>query len=327
MDGSRVIDDLGSAVSDESFPEVDLALRRGRHIDRDDTTWYAFLLDAQAVLETFYRRFGCELVHKSDGYFYLLPVTDQLGKRQLSVPEMLVGQALALLYLDPRTVQSGGVVTRDDVLTHLAGVMGTDGLMRAMNPKKRRLDERVAQEAVRARVAEGLRKLSVAGFIELGEGDSVRLRSALMRFAEPVRGSEAPEEALAKLVARGEVMLEPEFETDPDAETPFEAEADASSDDASSDDTGSDDTGSDDTGSDDTGSDDASSDDTGSDDTGSDDYTMPFDEHEHDDMPWDSVSEDAVNEDAVNEDAVSEDHAGGNHRAPREDDATHEEHE
>lgn len=218
METSRVIDDLGTAVLDESFPEVDLALRRGRHIDRDDSTWYAFLLDAQAVLETFYRRFGCELVHKSDGYFYLLPLTDQLGKRQLSVPEMLVGQALALLYLDPRTVQSGGVVTKDDVLAHLAGVMGTDGLMRALNPKKRRLDERVAQEAVRARVAEGLRKLAGAGFIELLEGDSVRLRSALMRFAEPVRGSEAPEEALAKLVANGEVMLEPEFDTDPDAD-------------------------------------------------------------------------------------------------------------
>lgn len=224
MQSNRVIDDLGVAVSDESFPEVDLALRRGRHIDRDDSTWYSFLMDAQAVLESFYRRFGCELVHKSDGYFYLLPVTDQLGKRQLSVAEMLVGQALALLYLDPRTVQSGGVTTRDDVLAHLASVMGTDGLMRALNPKKRRLDERVAQETVRARVAEGLRKLASYGFIELLEGDNVRLRSALMRFAEPVRGSETPEEALAQLVAKGEVMLEPEFETDPDHDDDRDAE-------------------------------------------------------------------------------------------------------
>lgn len=216
METSRVIDDLGIAVSDESFPEVDLALRRGRHIDRDDATWYAFLLDAQAVLETFYRRFGCELVHKSDGYFYLLPVTDQLGKRQLSVSEMLVGQALTLLYLDPKSVQSGGVVAKDEVLAHMAAVMGTDGLMHAFNPKKRRLDERVAQETVRTRVAEGLRKLAAAGFIELLEGDSLRLRSALMRFAEPVRGSEAPAEALAKLVLRGEVMLEPDFDVEPD---------------------------------------------------------------------------------------------------------------
>src|SRR5690606_12554044 len=134
--------------------------------------------------------------------------SDGLGKRQLSAPEMLVGQALALLYLDPRTVQSGGVVTRDDVLGHMASVMTTDGLVQAFNPKRRRLDERVAQETVRGKVTEGLRKLANGGFIEQLEGDSIRLRSALMRFADPVRTSESPAQALAKLVARGEVMLE-----------------------------------------------------------------------------------------------------------------------
>ncbi len=202
------IDDIGTAVSEDVFPDVDLALRRGRHIDRDDTQWYAFLIDAQGVLEEFYRRFGCELVHKSEGYFYLLPTSDRLGKRQLSAPEMLVGQALALLYLDPSTVQNGGVVTRDDVLGHMASVMGTDALMRAFNPNKKRIDERVAQEAVRNKVAEGLRKLGASGFVEVLDNNAVRLRSALMRFAEPVRGSESPADALAKLVARGEVLLE-----------------------------------------------------------------------------------------------------------------------
>lgn len=219
MDDTRTLD-LGAAILDDHFPEVDLALRRGRHIDRDDGAWYALLTDAQLALETFYRRYGCELVHKSDGYFYLLPTTDQLGKRQLSVPEMLVGQALALLYLDPKTVQSGGVVTRDEVLAHMAAVMGTDGLMQAFNPKKRRLDERVAQETVRQKVADALRKLDLGGFIEVVDSDHVRLRAALMRFAEPVRGSDAPAEALAKLVARGEVMLEPEFGPDEDEAPP-----------------------------------------------------------------------------------------------------------
>ncbi len=232
MQSTTSIDDLGSAVQDDCFPEVDLALRRGRHIDRDDNAWYAFLIEAQAVLEPFYRRFGCELVHKSDGYFYLLPTTDQMGKRQLSVPEMIVGQALALLYLDPKTLASGGVVTRDDVLSHMAAVMTADGLVATFNPGKRRVDERLAQENVRARVAEGLRKLGQGGFIELLEGDALRLRAALMRFAEPVRGSESPAEALAKLVARGEVVLDaiaPERaeaespETSPDAAPPDQA--------------------------------------------------------------------------------------------------------
>ena len=85
---------LGDVVADELFPDLDLALRRGRHIDREDTLWYTFLVDAQALLEAFYRRFGCELIHPADGYFYLLPTGDKLGRRHLSVPEMLVGQAL-----------------------------------------------------------------------------------------------------------------------------------------------------------------------------------------------------------------------------------------
>lgn len=214
MDASGRFTDIGSVVLDDDFPDVDLALRRGRHIDRDDAAWYAFLVEAQAVLEPFYRRYGCELVHKSDGYFYLLPTGERLGRRQMSLAEMLVGQALALLYLDPNTVQSGGVVGRDDVLSHMASVMGTDGLMAAFNPKKKRLDERVAQENVRARVSEGLRKLASGGFIEALEGDAFRLRSALMRFAEPVRASDSPAEALRQLVAKGEVVLEPGAEDD-----------------------------------------------------------------------------------------------------------------
>jgi chromosome partition protein MukE len=222
----KAFSDIGAAVLDEQFPEVDLALRRGRHIDREDAPWYGFLLEAQAVLEPFYRRFGCELIHKSDGYFYLLPVNDKLGRRQLTSSEMLVGQALALLYLDPSTVRSGGLVTRQDVLGHMAQVMGTDGLMGAFNPKKKRLDERVAQETVRTRVAEGLRKLAAGGFVEALEGDSYRLRSALMRFAEPVRSSDSPAEALRKLVEKGEAVLTDKSEDDAEDEATREEHGD-----------------------------------------------------------------------------------------------------
>jgi chromosome partition protein MukE len=106
---------LGDAVQDEHFPDVDMALRRGRHVDREDVGWYSLLIDAQEHLEPFYRRFGCELVHASEGYFYLLPTAERLGRRHLSVPEMLVGQTLALLYLDPATLQQGGAVTRSSM--------------------------------------------------------------------------------------------------------------------------------------------------------------------------------------------------------------------
>ena len=85
---------LGDAVLDENFPAVDLALRRGRHIDRDDVAWFGFLSDAADVLEPFYRRFGAELVYRSDGFYYLLPTNEGLTTRHLSVAEMLVGQAV-----------------------------------------------------------------------------------------------------------------------------------------------------------------------------------------------------------------------------------------
>lgn len=198
---------IGEAISDESFPEVDLALRRGRHIDRDDGSWYALLADGQSLFEDFYRRFDCELVHKSDGYFFLLPTGDRLGRRQLSVAEMLVGQALALLLLEPSTVERGGVIPREDVLAQLVTVMGAEALTRALNPKKRRRDERVAEETVRSKVAEAIRRLVQLGFVESIDQERLRLRSALMRFAEPVRQADGGGEALRELVALGEVAL------------------------------------------------------------------------------------------------------------------------
>jgi chromosome partition protein MukE len=214
---------LQDAIEADAFPEVDLALRRGRHIDRDDAAWYAFLLDAQPWLEALYRRFGCELVHRTDGYFYLLPTSDRLGRRHLSSGEMLVGQALTLLYLDPATVEHGGVLTREQVLAQLAGVMGAEALVRALNPKRKRYDERVAEEGVRNKVAEALRRLATLGFVEVVDEARVRLRPALMRFAEPARDTAAPEKALERLVAAGELVL---TEAEDGADDPEDTEAD-----------------------------------------------------------------------------------------------------
>jgi len=202
----RTYTELQEVVLDPSFPEVDLALRRGRHIDREDFAWYTLLTDAQDHLETFYRRYGCELVHKADGYYYLLPTGEKISRRQLGAGDMLVGQALALLYLDPSTIERGGRVTAEDVVAQLAVVLGAEALVRAFHTKKKRYDERVAQKAVRTKVADGIRHLAALGFVEVGD-DSLRLRPALLRFAEPVRGAGQPAAALAKLVADGEIAL------------------------------------------------------------------------------------------------------------------------
>lgn len=210
---------LEQVIEDEHFPEVDLALRRGRHIGRDDGTAYDYLVDAQALLEPFYRRFGCELVQRSDGYFYLLPSADQLGRRHLSAGEMLVGQTLALMYLDPASLQQGGAVDREALLQRLSGLVGAKVLFRTLSPRKRKYDERVAAETVRAQVGESLRRLADLGFVELVDGARLRLRPALMRFAEPVRGLADVGVALERLVVRGEVLL---------GETPDDPEEDES---------------------------------------------------------------------------------------------------
>jgi chromosome partition protein MukE len=220
--GYRQLEDV---ITDESFPEVDLALRRGRHIHKGDERWYDFLNDAQPYLETFYRRYGCELEQRSDGYYFLLPLTDSLGKRHLGVPEMIVGQGLALCFLDPSSVQSGGVITREELLNQLASVMGTDALMQTLNPKRKRADERVMQRTVRLKVAEALRKLAQLGFVELVDAEQLRLWPSLMRFAEPVRGLDAPSEALKRLIERGEVSLGPGDEEVAEADAAVEADA------------------------------------------------------------------------------------------------------
>lgn len=202
---------LEEALDDEHYPEVDLALRRGRHIGRDDGTMYDYLVDAQARLEVFYRRFGCELIQQSDGYFYLLPSGDRLGRRQLSAGEMLVGQTLALLYLDPATLQHGGIVGREALLQRLSALLGTDVLVRTLDPRRARrgkYDERVAAEVVRAKIGDALRRLADLGFVDLLDDTRLRLRSALMRFAEPVRGLSDRSTALERLVRVGEVVLD-----------------------------------------------------------------------------------------------------------------------
>lgn len=198
---------LEAVIADDHFPDVDLRLRRGRHVGRDDGSDYEYLVDAQSLLEPFYRRFGCELVQRSDGYFYLLPSGDRLGRRHLSVGEMLVGQTLALLYLDPATLQHRGIVTRELLLQRLSGLLGTEALLRTLNPRKRKYDERIAGETARNQVGEALRKLSDLGFVDLLDEVQLRLRPALMRFAEPVRSLQDQPAAMQRLIASGEVLL------------------------------------------------------------------------------------------------------------------------
>jgi chromosome partition protein MukE len=79
--------------------------------------------------------------------------------------------------------------------------------VRTLSPRKRKYDERVAAETVRTQVGEALRRLADLGFVDLVDGVRLRLRPALMRFADPVRGVQDLNGALERLVARGEALL------------------------------------------------------------------------------------------------------------------------
>lgn len=210
---------LADVIQDPVFPDVDLALRRGRHIDLDAPEWFAFLAEAQHWLETFYRRFGCELIRVTDGYFYLLPSGDRLGRRQLTRGEMLVGQGLALMYLDPATLKASGVVPLAQLLELMASLVGQDRLVVTLSARRNRpQDARIAEETARKEVTKALRVLERLGFVERRRDDLLRLRAPLMRFADPVRGLTDPARALAQLVERGEVTIEDDTGDDDDVD-------------------------------------------------------------------------------------------------------------
>lgn len=200
---------LQDVVEDELFPAVDMALRKGRHVDQSDMDQYTFLVDAQALLEPFYRRYGCELVKSPDGYFYLVPLGPGLPRRTLRPGAMLAGQVLALLYLDPTTVQNAGLVERAAVLELLASLVGEEQLLVALNPRrKKRTAHHKDEELVRDELDRGLRTLEELGFLDAVEGERLRLRAPLLRFADPVRTLEDPAAALARMVAGGQAFLE-----------------------------------------------------------------------------------------------------------------------
>lgn len=209
---------LEEVVTDPLFAEIDTDLREGRHVNSDETERYGFLRDAQAQLEGFYRQYDCELRRATDGFFYLMPNGDRLGRRRLTAAEMLAGQSLALLYLDPQTARSRGVITSAQVVQRLETLVGRDRLVAELLPRRKRLDERVAQDAVREEIAKALRGLAGLGFVDSAGTEEIRLCPALLRFAEPIRGLEDRREALERLIAEGEVERDEADETHNDME-------------------------------------------------------------------------------------------------------------
>jgi chromosome partition protein MukE len=204
---------LEEVIAHELFPKADVQLRRGVHISNDEEELYSYLLDAIEILEPFYERFGAELIRKEEGFFYLLPRGEQFGKKQLDAAEMLVGQILALMRLDPSNIATGGEIDAGIVLKTMNGLLDTEKIFMGMFPRRKKFIEAEAAKEIRKRVPISLRRLSNLGFLIALPLNRYRLCSSLMRFVDPVRTATDHSEALKELIEFGEIAFE-DFEED-----------------------------------------------------------------------------------------------------------------
>lgn len=215
---------LEEVIADPLFARADLELRRGRHIGSDyDPFLFDFLTTAKSFLDAFYERYEAVLLARAEGYFYLLPdrlaVPPPLGQRKLTAMDMLVGQALALMRLDPKWLESNLRIPDMAVLGLLEQILGEERLLRFI-PRRRGKDTDQDARKLREAFAAALRSLERQCFIKR-EGRTetavVKPLVAIMRFSDPVRTSADLDIALESLIANGQIA-EGGDDADADAE-------------------------------------------------------------------------------------------------------------
>lgn len=199
---------LERAIIDPLFPLLDLRLRAGGHIDSDEIAAYEYLEQAAEWLESFYEGYDCRLVHGTEGFWYLLSEGDLLGHRRLSVAEMLVGQVLALIRMDPAWLSDTGWVPRSKVLEALEHLLGRERLAALLAPRSRVREHHADDRKIRDAVDKALNGLESLGFVQQRRETAELIpRRSLMRFVAPVRDAGDPRAALERLVQQGEIEL------------------------------------------------------------------------------------------------------------------------
>lgn len=208
---SIAFNSLEAVIADPLFPEVDVGLRSGRHYNLDgDVREYEFLQGAEDGLRSFYRRYGCRLSHGAEGYYYLLADGALLGQRRLSVAEMLVGQTLALMRMDPATLARFGRIPESKLLAMLEHLLGEANLSALLARRARGKDRETDARKIRDAVGSALNELQRLGFLQRlkeAEDGQILPRPAIMRFADPVRAGDDLADGLARLISRGEAAL------------------------------------------------------------------------------------------------------------------------
>lgn len=205
---------LATAIANPIFPELDSQLRAGRHINIEQLDQHAFLMDFQAELEQFYRRYNVELIRAPEGFFYLRPkATTFIARSVMNEMEMLVGKVLCYLYLSPERLAQQGIFSFDDVYEELLNLADEAKLLKAVNPRSTGSD--LDKAKLLEKVSGALRRLARIGMIiRVGDQNSKKfvISESVFRFGADVRSGDDPREAQLRLIRDGEATTPKELQ-------------------------------------------------------------------------------------------------------------------
>jgi len=194
---------IADLFRDQDFPEVDIALRRGCHIDEDaDRDQHLFIERYQVALQAFYRAYDADLMRDPDGYWALVPLSSSPFRiRHLHRAEMVVGLALAHLRMDPAILASQMTVSEEQLLTNIDALFGGQERLQTLLGRGRGPKRTIhGQQKIRKIVRKAVTSLARLGFLER-QGERLLLRPALGRFVDIARDPD-PSVALNRLKER-----------------------------------------------------------------------------------------------------------------------------
>lgn len=200
------MNDLMEVIASRFFPEVDTRLRRGYHLSSDDGKgWFAFVQESYQSLHELYRRYGMNLVVVRDGYAYLDNQGAIYGRRTLTLPEMLVGQALTIVRLTPSALRSSGRYHVESLYSAVAQLTGQQGLSRLLHYKSRPKTPEELIRKVQEAIRNSLGELDRLGFVAFDNAsDEFETFRCSDRFVESFGNPELdPEACIDQLIEEG----------------------------------------------------------------------------------------------------------------------------
>lgn len=208
VNSSGMLEEVVAAVTAKIFPKVDVMLKCGTHLSQDGTRdEFNFVATHCNGLQTWYRRYGYTLIFNANRYAYLDPQGGDARFKPLRVYDMIAGQALFILLLDPASLQSDGSFKIADLHNTIQRVLGDDGLEKLLQGKRKLPKERVIAKA-RKEFGKAMWKLKELGFISsAGSSEYIYIHKSIGRFGEVVSILEKdPQTAIEELVKIGRAM-------------------------------------------------------------------------------------------------------------------------